>query len=76
MTMREKAICEVFTGICFCAGEKRGAVYDYASELIGRPIYTHEFLTRAEELKELARADFVAICRDTYKEELREGVMP
>lgn len=68
MTDREKAICEVFTGICFCAGEKRGAVYVYASELIGRPIYTHEFLTMAAELKELARADFVAICKDEYKE--------
>ena len=71
MTLREKAVCEVFTGVCFCAGEQRGAVYEYASELIGRPIFTHEFYTLAEKLKELARADFVAICKDEY-----EGVAP
>ena len=64
MTLREKAICEVFTGICFCAGDKRGAVYEYASELLGRPIFTHEFYTLRDELKEKARPDFVALCQD------------
>lgn len=67
MTPREKAICEIFTGICFCAGERRQAVYEYASELLGRPVLTHEFYTFAEELKEKARKDFVAICQDTYE---------
>ena len=63
MTQREKAICEVFTGICFCAGEQRRAVYEYASELIGRPILSHEFYTMAEVLKKKARPDFVALCQ-------------
>lgn len=63
MTEREKAICEVFTGICFCAGEQREAVYQYASKLLGRPIFTHEFYTLADKLKELARPDFVALCQ-------------
>jgi len=68
MTNREKAICEVYTGICFCAGEKREHVYKYASELMGRPVYTHEFYNLAAELKERAREDFVAICQDRYQE--------
>ena len=63
MTRREKAICEVFTGICFCAGEQRAAVYEYASELIGRPIFTHEFYTLADELKRLAKNDFIEMCK-------------
>lgn len=70
MTQREKAICEVFTGICFCAGEQRKAVYEYASELLGRPIYTHEFLSLAEELKEKSRADFVAVCKNTTEPDI------
>jgi hypothetical protein len=67
MTEREKAICEVFTGVCFCAGERREAVYQYASELLGRPIFTHEFYTLQDTLKELARPDFVAVCQDKYR---------
>jgi hypothetical protein len=69
MTLREKAICEVFTGVCFCTGEERGAVYKYASELLGRPVFTHEFYTLADKLKYLATADFVAVCKGEYKEE-------
>lgn len=68
MTQREKAICELFTGICFCAGDQRGAVYEYAEELLGRPVMTHDFLLCAEELKEKARPDFVALCRKVEAE--------
>ena len=67
MTDREKAICELFTGICFCAGEKRGEVYKYAEELLGRPAMTHDFLLCSAELREKARPDFVAICQDKYQ---------
>lgn len=68
MTLREKAICEVYTGICFCAGDECSAVYEYASKLIGRPIFTHEFLTLADKLKELAKDDFVKVCKDELEE--------
>lgn len=64
MTQREKAICEIYTGICFCAGDQREAVYKYSEELMGRPVFTHEFYTLADELKKRAKADFVAICRE------------
>lgn len=68
MTLREKAICELFTGICFCVGEQRGAVYEYAEELLGRPVMTHDFLWHADKLRELAKADFEAICFDKHTE--------
>ena len=68
MTLKEKAICEVYTGVCFCAGDERGAVYEYASELLGRPIYTHEFSTLADKLKELAKDDFVKVCKGELEE--------
>lgn len=64
MTPREKAICEVYTGVCFCVGEQRKAVYEYAGELLGRPVQTLDFYFMADRLKVLARADFEAICRE------------
>lgn len=63
MTQKEKAICELVTGICFCAGDQRGAVYKYAAELLGRPVYTHELYVMADKLKELAMPDFKAMCK-------------
>lgn len=63
MTNREKAICEVYTGICFCAGEQRKHVYEYAGELMGHPVLTHEFCDLAQTLRDRATEDFIAICK-------------
>lgn len=49
MTVKEAAVIEVYTGICLLTGDKRKYAYEYASSLIGRPIFTHEFLTLKEE---------------------------
>lgn len=68
MTLREKAICEIATGVCFCVGDERKAVYEYASELIGRPIFTHELFTLSGKLKDKAIKDFAAVCLGKYKE--------
>jgi hypothetical protein len=39
-------------------------MHEYAEELFGRPVFTHEFASEklAAELRELARKDFVALC--------------
>lgn len=63
MTNREKAICEVYTGICFCAGEQRKHVYEYAGELMGHPVLTHEFCDLAQTLRDRATEDFIALCK-------------
>lgn len=70
MTRKEKAICEVYTGIAFFNGDDREDVYKYASELLGRPILTHEFYTLSGTLKDLALNDFIDVCRGKYAEEL------
>lgn len=67
MTLRECAIVEAYTGICMCAGDKRHYIYEYVSELLGRPVYTHEFATRADEIKELARPDFIRLCKEAVE---------
>lgn len=64
MTVKEAAVIEVYTGICLLTGDKRKYAYEYASSLIGRPIFTHEFLTLKEELKKRSYKDLVEICQN------------
>lgn len=73
MTQREKAICELVTGVCFCEGDQREAVYKYVSELLGRPVYTHEFPAMYEKLKELAMPDFMTMCKEENPLEAMRG---
>ena len=64
MTKSEAAIIEIYTGVCMLTGDDRKYVYKYASKLIGRPIFTHEFVTMAEELKAKSKSDFVNLCKN------------
>lgn len=64
MTKREAAIVEFYTGVFMLAGDDRKYAYKYASELIGRPILTHEFVLLSNELKEKSKADFIELCKN------------
>ena len=65
MTKREAVIIETFTGICMLVGEDRKLVYQYAEELLGFPVMTHDFGNKrtVERLKELSYPDFIQLCR-------------
>jgi hypothetical protein len=60
MTKREAAIVSAYTG--FLLGYFTD-LHEYIEEILGRPVWTHEMASEsfADELKEAARADFVAI---------------
>ena len=64
MTDREKAIVMAYTGVCMLNGNKFNIFHKYAEELMGRPVYTHEFGFGlfAEELKRRATPDFIKLC--------------
>lgn len=51
-------------GIAMLVGKDRRYAYEYASKLLGRPIYTHEFLIFEQILKEKAKPDFIEICKN------------
>ena len=74
MTDREKAIVEAYTGVCMLAGNKRNIFYEYVNEVMGRPIFTHEFANGyiQEELKEKSKDDFVWLCKGTTVEEYKD----
>lgn len=64
MTDREKAIVMAYTGICMLAGDKFQIYHKYIEDIMGRPVWTHEIGSLADEIKEKSKADFIALCAD------------
>lgn len=64
MTKRECAIVMAFTGTAMLKGDDLDVFYQYLSEIMGRPVYTHEIGILADEIKESARADFIQLCSE------------
>lgn len=62
MTDRERAIVMAYTGAVMLCGDKLDIFYEYVSEKLGRPVYTHEFFTQYDTIKELAKSDFLGLC--------------
>lgn len=58
MTKREAAIVSAYTGYLIGGFNDFNA---YAEEIMERPIFTHEFLSIADELKEKSKKDFMSI---------------
>ena len=58
MTKREAAIVSAYTG--YLIGEFSD-FQAYAEEIMGRPVFTHEFPNIADELKEASKEDFMSI---------------
>lgn len=64
MTKRECAIVMAFTGTCLLTGENLGEFYSYVREILGRPIFSHEYPIFAEEIKAKAKPDFLRLCKE------------
>lgn len=75
MTDKEKAIVMAYTGICMLVGDKFQIFHKYVEDIMGRPVYTHEMATDAvdDEIKEKAKADFIALCKDVDPGEISDG---
>lgn len=64
ITKREAAVIQMFTGKVMLTGEDLRYFYEYAEELIGRPVYTHEFPRLKNILTEKSRSDFINLCKN------------
>ena len=64
MNNREKAIVMAYTGIAMLTGQDLGIFCEYIKEIIGRPIWTHEFADHQMQalIKEKSKADFLKLC--------------
>ncbi len=58
LTKREAAIISAYTG--YLIGNF-AEVHKYAEEKFGHPIWTHQFPSLADRLRELSKKDFIAI---------------
>lgn len=63
MKRREAAVLTAYTGLLI--GDF-GDFHKHAEELMGRPVWTHEFGAKemADELKEKSKAEFTKICTE------------
>jgi len=73
MTDREKAIVMAYTGIVMLKGDKFKVFHGYVEELFGREVYTHEFLSLHDEIKERSKADFLKLCEEGKNNEETEN---
>lgn len=57
MTKRECAVVMAYTGVCMLSGDDFSIFHKYVEDLMGRPVYTHEFPTLMDEIKKRARSE-------------------
>lgn len=65
MTKHEAAIIEMYTNTCMLKGDDRKYIYEYAENLTGRPVSTHEMPYVADAYNDKIRDDFIEICKNT-----------
>ena len=51
-----------YTGVVMLCGDKLDVFYDYVSEKLGRPVWTHELIDQADTIKNLSKEDFRSLC--------------
>lgn len=76
MTKQECAIVTAYTEISMLRGDDLKYLYRYLSEIIGRPVFTHEIPAVCEQFRDRIKADFIALCRnasDDIEPEARQG---
>ena len=73
MTKHECAIVTAYTGISMLQGDDVKYLNKYLSDLIGKPVYTHEMPAVAEAYKKQIREDFIALCRNASETAELEG---
>lgn len=78
MTKQECAIIQAYTGVCMLSGDDDVIFGEYVQSLLGRSLFTHEYLDFADQIKELSKPDFLKLCEFAVSsdqgQELREAV--
>lgn len=64
MTKHECAVVMAYTGVCMLSGDDFSIFHKYVEDLMGRPVYTHEFPALMDEIKNRARSEFLRLCRE------------
>ena len=60
VTKEEAVIAGAYTGVVF-PGTDFGDIHEYCEKLLGRPIFTHEFVLLEDAIKKASKEDFLNI---------------
>ena len=74
MTKREAAIIMAYTGVVTLQGENLDEYRKYVSEIMGRPVFTHEIPSLSEELREKSKPDFIRLCESATDADALEPI--
>ena len=74
LTKKEAAVIEAYTGVAMLVGDDRKYLYDYLSEVVGIPVYTHEIPHIVDVYKDEIKRDFVKICKSISDADVQEIV--
>lgn len=58
LTKEQAAIIGAYTG--YAAGPFSD-IHEYVEKILGRPVFTHEFPSLTDEIRDASKADFIAI---------------
>lgn len=64
MTKQECAIVTAYTEFSMLRGDDLKYLYRYLSEIVGRPVYSHEIPAVCVQFRDKIKADFIALCRN------------
>ena len=64
MTKHEAAVIQAYTGIAMLIGDDFPIFTKYCEDLLGHPIFTHEYPDCEEWIRELSKPDFIEICKN------------
>ena len=75
MTKQECAIITAYTEFSMLRGDDLEYLYRYLSEIIGRPVYSHEIPAVCVQYRDKIKADFIALCRNASDDAGHCGAM-
>lgn len=64
MTKHEAAVIMAYTGVVMLKGDDISVFWKYCESIYGMAIWTHEYSTLAEKIKDLSKKDFIEICKN------------
>lgn len=64
MTKKEAAIIMAYTGVQMLKGDDIEAFWKYCKSIYGRSIYTHEYPSLSDKIKDLSKPDFIELCKN------------
>lgn len=64
MTKHEAAIIQAYTGYVMLTDDDFDIFTKYCTQILGHPIFTHEYPEYADKIKELSKSDFIGLCKN------------